>query len=133
MKFHFIELGMPADDPQTHVVRNILEDRQGALWLTTDCGLYRRLSDGTVDRFTRNHGFSSERLLGLIEDRQGRLWVGDRFGGLCLLVSDPIANNTVVARKYATKDGLGCVRVGSLYEASPLQGISSNLQVEAHQ
>src|SRR5262245_22680243 len=118
VKFQFIELGMPADEPQTHVVRNILEDRQGALWLTTDCGLYRRLSDGTVDRFTRHHGLSSERLLGLIEDRPCRLRVGDRLGGLCQLVSDPIANNPVVARKYATKDGLGCVRVGSLYEAN---------------
>src|SRR5499426_1840682 len=118
VKFQFIEVGMPAAEPQTHVVRNILEDRQGALWLATDSGLYRRFSDGTVDRFTRNHGFSSERLLGLIEDRQGRLWVGDRFGGLCLLVANPVANKPVVARRYATKDGLGCVRVGSLYEAT---------------
>src|SRR5262245_10867815 len=29
-RFHFIELGMPASEPQ--VVRNILEDRNGALW-----------------------------------------------------------------------------------------------------
>jgi ligand-binding sensor domain-containing protein/signal transduction histidine kinase len=116
--FHFMELGMPVSEPQTHVVRNILEDRRGALWLTTDSGLYKRRPDGTVDRFTRNHGFSSERLMGLVEDRQGRLWVGDRFGGLCLLVADPIANNPVVARQYAIKDGLGCVRVGSLYEAT---------------
>jgi len=117
VKFHYIELGAPASEPQAQVVRNILEDRQGALWLTTDSGLYRRFSDGTVDRFTENHGFSSERLLGLIEDQKGRLWVGDRFGGLCLLVSNPIANKPVVARKYATKDGLGCVRVVALYEA----------------
>src|SRR5262249_47654428 len=91
VKFHFIELGMPANAPpdRVHVVRNILEDRQGALWLTTDSGLYRRRPDGAVDRFTRDHGFASERLLGLIEDRQGRLWVGDRFGGLCLLVASP--------------------------------------------
>ncbi len=118
VKFQYVELGMPASEPRTHVVRNILEDRQGALWLATDCGLYRRRPDGTVDRFTRNHGFSSERLLGLIEDRQGRLWVGDRFGGLCLLVASPNANNPVGARKYAVKDGLGCDRIASLYEAT---------------
>jgi ligand-binding sensor domain-containing protein len=116
VKFQFIELGMPASEPR--VVRNILEDRQGALWLTTDSGLYRRRTDGTVDRFTRNHGFASERLMGLIEDREGRLWVGDRYGGLCLLVASPNASSPVVARRYATKDGLGCVRVGSLYEAT---------------
>jgi ligand-binding sensor domain-containing protein len=116
VKFQFIELGMPASEPR--VVRNILEDRQGALWVTTDSGLYRRRTDGTVDRFTRNHGFASERLMGLIEDREGRLWVGDRYGGLCLLVASPNASSPVVARRYATKDGLGCVRVGSLYEAT---------------
>jgi ligand-binding sensor domain-containing protein/two-component sensor histidine kinase len=117
-QLRFIELGMPASDPRDHVVRNILEDRHGALWLTTDSGLYRRFPDGTVDRFTKNHGFSSDRLLGLIEDRQGRLWVGDRNGGLCLLVAHPNVNNPVVARRYSTQDGLGCVRVASLYEAA---------------
>src|SRR5262245_52223437 len=117
-RFQFIELGMPESEPQTHVVRNILEDRRGALWLTTDSGLYRRRPDGTVDRFTRDHGFSSERLMGLIEDRQGRLWVGDRHGGLFLLDANPNANKTVVARHYAIKDGLGCVRIASLFEAT---------------
>src|SRR5262245_18819984 len=118
VKFHYIALGMPAGDPQTRVERNILEDRRGACWGHRDSGPCTRFSDWTVEPVTTNHGFSSERLLGLMEDRQGRLWVGDRFRGLCLLVSGPIANNPVVARKYATKDGLGCVRVGSLYEAT---------------
>jgi ligand-binding sensor domain-containing protein len=115
-RFHFIELGMPASEPQ--IVRNILEDRKGALWLTTESGLYRRSPDGTVDRFTRNHGFSTERLMGLIEDRHGRLWVGDRYGGLCLLVTDPSVSRPIVARQYGTKDGFSCFRVGSLYEAT---------------
>ena len=116
--FHFTDLGMPVSEPQNHIVRNILEDRKGVLWLATDSGLYKRSPDGTVDRFTRNHGFSSEKLIGLIEDRQGNLWVGDRYGGLYLLVADPSVSRPIVARQYATKDGLGCVRIVSLYEAT---------------
>jgi signal transduction histidine kinase/ligand-binding sensor domain-containing protein len=118
VRFHFIEVGMPVGEPQNHIVRNILEDRKGALWLATDSGLYRRSPDGTVDRFTRNHGFSSERLIGLIEDQQGNLWVGDRYGGLFLLVANPNVSRPIVARQYANKDGLGCVRIVSLYEAT---------------
>ncbi|HZF39962.1 MAG TPA: two-component regulator propeller domain-containing protein, partial [Blastocatellia bacterium] len=116
--FHFTELGMPASEPQNHIVRSILEDRKGALWLATDSGLYKRSPDGTVNRFTRNHGFSSEKLIGLIEDRQDNLWVGDRYGGLYLLVANPSVSRPIVARQYATKDGLGCVRIVSLYEAA---------------
>src|SRR5215510_1619083 len=112
-RFHFIDMG--SEPP---IVRNILEDRKGALWLTTDSGLYRRRPDGTVDRFTRNQGFSSERLLGMIEDRRGNLWVGDRYGGLFLMVANPGLSRPVVARQYAIKDGLGCVRMGALYEAT---------------
>jgi ligand-binding sensor domain-containing protein/signal transduction histidine kinase len=118
VRFHLTELGMPASEPQNHIVRNILEDRKGALWLATDSGLYRRSPDGTADRFTRNHGFSSEKLIGLIEDRQGNLWVGDRYGGLYLLVANPSVSRPIVARQYASKDGLGCVRIVSLYEAA---------------
>ena len=117
-QFRHIELGMPTSEPQNQVVRNILEDRQGALWLTSDSGLYRRSPDGTVERFTRKHGLASERLLGLLEDRQGRLWVGDRNGGLCLLVATPHASRPVVDRLYTSKDGLGCIRVGALYESA---------------
>jgi ligand-binding sensor domain-containing protein/two-component sensor histidine kinase len=118
VRFHFIELGMPVSEPQNHIVRNILEDRKGALWLATDSGLYKRNPDGAVDRFTRNHGFSSEKLMGLIEDRQGNLWVGDRYGGLYRLVAAPSVSRPIVARQYTTKDGLVCVRTVSLYEAT---------------
>ena len=57
-------------------------------------------------------------LIGLIEDQQGNLWVGDRFGGLFLLVANPSVSRPIVARQYATKDGLGCVRIVSLYEST---------------
>jgi len=117
-RFHFTELGMPTSEPQNQIVRNILEDRRGALWLATDSGLYKRSPDGNVDRFTRNHGFSSEKLIGLIEDRQGNLWVGDRYGGLYMLVATPSVSRPIVAHQYTTKDGLGCVRIVSVFEAT---------------
>jgi ligand-binding sensor domain-containing protein/signal transduction histidine kinase len=117
VSFQFIDLGMPQNAPETRVVRNILEDRQARLWITTDSGLYRRLPDGRCERFTTRHGLASERLMGLVEDRQGRLWVGDRFGGLCQLVSEPDVSRTVVARYYSTRDGLGCISIASLFES----------------
>lgn len=114
VRFHYVEMGMPPEEPQKHTVRNILEDRRGALWITTDCGLYRRLPDGRVDRFTRSHGLSSERLLGLLEDRQGNLWVGVRSGGLAQLVAEPDPRRTIVARQFGVKDGLECVQIAAL-------------------
>jgi Two component regulator propeller len=42
----------------------------------------------------------------------------EQNGGLCLLVATPSVDRPIVARKYATKDGLGCVRVVSLYESA---------------
>lgn len=118
VKFHYVEMGMPAGESQRHVVRNMLEDRRGALWLATDCGLYRRLPDGRADRFTRAQGLTGEHVLGLIEDRQGNLWAGVRFGGLVRLVSEPDSTRPIVARQYALRDGLGCVKVTSLFESS---------------
>ncbi|HET8677831.1 MAG TPA: two-component regulator propeller domain-containing protein, partial [Blastocatellia bacterium] len=118
VRFHFVELGMPPSEPQRHVIRNMLEDHQGALWMTTDCGLYRRWPDGRVDRFTANHGLASDNMMGLAEDRHGRIWVGNRSGGLCLLVSEPVADRAVVERRYTTKDGLGCVFITSIYKSS---------------
>jgi ligand-binding sensor domain-containing protein/two-component sensor histidine kinase len=118
VKLQYVDIGMPAAEPSTHVVRNILQDRRGAIWVTSDSGLYRLLPDGRAERFTNAHGLSSQRLLGLLEDREGRLWVGDRLGGLCLLLPEPAPNGSIVARRYSIKDGLSCVEIASLFESS---------------
>jgi hypothetical protein len=46
------------------------------------------------------------------------LWVGDRFGGLCQIVSEPDVNRQIVARYYAGKDGLQCLALNSLFASS---------------
>jgi len=60
-------------------VYDLLEDRQGQLWIATAAGVCR--FDGqTFHTFTSAHGLPSEFIQGLSEDRQGQLWVATDAG-----------------------------------------------------
>ena len=64
-------------------VRSILEDRQGAVWVGTDNGLFQ--VDGAVVKRVEVGGNGPLAVHGMVEDREGRIWVG----GSRLLVMTP--------------------------------------------
>jgi ligand-binding sensor domain-containing protein/signal transduction histidine kinase len=115
VRFQPVEMGMPAHA----LVESILEDRRGALWVgTRDAGLYRRLPDGSVERYTTRHGLPINRVSSLLEDREGRLWIGTT-AGLCLLVSEPDVNRPAVVRVYGKEDfGLSKDWVAALFQSA---------------
>ena len=100
--------------PQS-VVTDIVQTRDGYIWLATEGGLVR--FDGV--RFTRfDKGYTNQlkdnEIEKLWEDREGNLWIGTYGGGLSRLKD---GNFTT----YTQKDGLAgdfislCVQNGNMY------------------
>jgi len=63
--------------------RKLLRDREGALWIGTDQGLFH-VHQGRTDVFVRSDGLSGDNVSSLFEDREGNIWVAtlnglDRF------------------------------------------------------
>ena len=65
------------------VIRAILEDREGAIWIATRGGL-NRWNDGTLSAYTKKDGLPAGDVLALTEDRKGRIWIG-LSGGVAVL------------------------------------------------
>ena len=130
---------------QATVVRRILQDHQGAIWIATDTGLFR-YQNGQITRFGDQEGLTSNRVAAIAEDSRQRLWIGTRGGGLFVRQNErfkPVdgpdsANNinVLVAHGdtlwigsqnglrvyrdgkfsiYATKDGLATEPISALY------------------
>ena len=73
-KFYGIEDGLIDDR-----VTDLLEDRDGSLWVATLNGLCR-FDGSTFQNFTTEDGLPSNRIRCLFEDRQGHLWLGTDRG-----------------------------------------------------
>jgi ligand-binding sensor domain-containing protein/two-component sensor histidine kinase len=115
--FRFVDMGMPMNYGEP-LVQTMLEDRHGTLWVGTMLGgLYRRLPDGHTEHYTAQHGLPNIDVRALLEDRNGHLWVSTR-AGLCLLVSNPMPNQPIVARVFTRKDGLAGDQVYSLFQSA---------------
>ena len=64
------------------VVRCLLRDHQGALWIGNEFGLFHWDNAGGLKAFTRTNGFMPAYVLSLAEDRNGQLWCGTALGEL---------------------------------------------------
>jgi signal transduction histidine kinase/ligand-binding sensor domain-containing protein/ActR/RegA family two-component response regulator len=66
---------------QPTFIRGIHQDREGAVWIASEDGLFR-YRDGRVTEVTASEGLTSNRVEALAEDADGHIWVGTAGGGL---------------------------------------------------
>ena len=112
-----VDIGMPTGSREDTLVLALKEDRRGALWIGAGSGLYRRSPEGSVERYSTEHGLPSNNVISLLEDHEGRLWAGTSKG-LCRIVRDPHPDQKVVERLYTTRDGLKDDNAVAMLEAA---------------
>jgi diguanylate cyclase (GGDEF)-like protein len=64
---------------ENHVIRALLEARDGAMWIGTEAGL-ARWSNDSLTTFTRDDGLPSNFVYSVHEDEDGTLWLGTAQG-----------------------------------------------------
>jgi signal transduction histidine kinase len=113
-----VDVGIPSEFQEQANISDLLEDRHGSLWIAAPSGLYRRWPDGGAARYTERDGLPNEYLQDLLEDHQGQLWVATRYGGFFQFVADDSSNPPLIARTYASGDGLTTIWVFHLFETA---------------
>lgn len=111
-----VDLGIVTGQSSEVYVYDLLEDRNGSLWIAAASGLFRRWSDGHINHYTKRDGLPDDVIHDLLEDHQGRLWAATRLGGFFRFVAD---NGTpLVAEVYDKQRGLPSNWVFQLFETS---------------
>ncbi|MCP5051851.1 MAG: response regulator [bacterium] len=103
-----------------NLIRSVLEDSQGRLWVGTRNGLNRLKGDRFVS-YTEKDGMPHSFVRKVLEDSKGNIWVGTYGGGLCRLEieTDNENNNEKVTFKvYTTQHGLPDNSIRTIYEDS---------------
>jgi ligand-binding sensor domain-containing protein len=95
-------------DSSTLKVNALLLDRENALWVGTDQGLYR-IRGQQVDHFGSSDGLSSDSVQGLYEDREGNMWVATSQGLDCF--------RDLPVTTYSSREGLPPEEVDSVLAA----------------
>ena len=89
------ELKVPGQSDAVNYITNMIETRDGSLWLTTNLGLVRRADDGRVMLYGAPPALpNSNFLVTMCEDTGGRIWIGSQRGVYVLLplaLNDPAA------------------------------------------
>ncbi|MCV9385368.1 ligand-binding sensor domain-containing protein [Reichenbachiella ulvae] len=82
-------------------VNQVIEDRNGNLWIATDGGLVKRnKTKDTFTTYTTRDGLGSNVIASIVEDHNGHLWLGTADG---LTRFDPISLETAT---FNVNDGL---------------------------
>jgi ligand-binding sensor domain-containing protein/signal transduction histidine kinase len=102
-----VEIGMPRGVENDWIVRAVLEDEQGVLWVGAGSGLYAREPEGRVTRLTIAQGLPADEVLHLALDSRGRLLAATREG-LVLLDREAILRRTgsPVRRVFREPEGI---------------------------
>ena len=80
-----VDIGLPKQTLEDRLVKALLVDRAGTLWVGTQTGLYRRLPGGQASGTST--GPPIPNVMALAQDREGRLWAGWRQG-VCRILPD---------------------------------------------
>ncbi len=110
-----VDIGLPQASENDRIVRAVLEDDQGSLWVGAGSGLYRRTRDGRVRRMTVENGLPVNEVWTLAFDASQRLWAGTREG-LVLIDRERVdrGDARVTRRLYTTADGIPATNVKAL-------------------
>ncbi|MCX6545609.1 MAG: triple tyrosine motif-containing protein [Acidobacteria bacterium] len=110
--YHFKDGRFTPLDTRGHlagtIVRALLEDRQGNLWIGTERQLYR-YRQGVFEVYDQSRGLPGFSVRVVFEDRDGRIWVGTNGGGLSYIDGDRLVT-------YTTRDGLAENRVRAMVQ-----------------
>jgi signal transduction histidine kinase len=68
------------DGLQSDLIRSLLLDANGNLWIGTDGGGLNRWSNGKITCFTTQQGLPENSILQILEDNDGSLWLGGNHG-----------------------------------------------------
>jgi signal transduction histidine kinase/ligand-binding sensor domain-containing protein len=107
-----VDAGLPAGHSMIGAIRSLVIDRNGSAWIGTgESGLFRRQSNGTVDRFG-----GAALIYALMMDRRGRIWAAIGAG---IYVFEPTAGggSFPVYRVFNQRHGLPNARMRDLLEA----------------
>lgn len=103
---------VPLRAPQRFtVIRHVVEDREGSIWIATDRGLFQ-LVPRKVFPLTRADGLADDFTAPVLQTRDGAVWVGTWGGGL-----HRFADGRLAAR-YGQRTGFLSDEIRSLYESA---------------
>jgi ligand-binding sensor domain-containing protein len=135
---------MPYGEPEgaMSVIGAVYEDAHGAVWLGSTHGLTRTTPDGTITKYTAEHGLANDRVVALAEDPAGGMWLGTsaglshlRDGHFDRLTKDHgLASSNITALRVdrggvlwvGTEGGLNRIERGRISTFTTAEGLGSN-------
>ncbi len=116
--FQNVELGTPSNKLEYHRIRGLVEAQRGVLLIATEKELYRRFSDGRIERVTSKYRLADTQLMSVIRENQRKLWIGTGLGlyGAPQPASELDREGSAVARLYSVREGLRCANVNTLFQ-----------------
>ncbi len=91
-------------------INDILEDKEGSIWLATSAGLFRRNPvTGNYEVLNTENGLPHNNVMNLSTDKEGNIWLAMYRAGLIRLRDGKFVN-------YTVQQGLSSVSVSSVHE-----------------
>ena len=93
------------------LVRKIIQDKSGTMWLVTDGNGIFKYKEGNFTHLTTKNGLTDNNVNDILVDKQGHIWIGTFYGGVSKFDGNTFTN--------FTKEGLvKGIEIGSFFEDS---------------